>query len=614
MSGAATPHSPSDPSDKSSTDPFLWSKGGSLSHTLKETNFSVEPPGYLDESHEFHDPFSDLNLFLARKIKEEMGSFGEGKKWSSKIQQLLIEKITPEFQKKFPKYRLGVSALKKTWEKILHYSQQLQDEKEAMTQDGKLNISFFIKENLKQYSSQKRPSDLHPYHWANKLALKISECIATLEGVRPKTLELTKLTWAVQRHLIKEEVRSPYDEHDKADKLIVKMMLEIIAKEPKISQVELEHAIKEAVLSLHQLPSFSSNDKMTAVISSLLAEKLYATSLFHSKFLSHQKEAISHFIERQITLCKTAYPKIQHIELVRRVVALYALASHLPKTLSQDEVRSAIDACYPVLKSQKPAYPQALYAFIAAESVLMKTEEYCHCANFVKEAIASAYQEAALLPHLNGKESEILELVIWKILSESEETLKELPYLVGHRIEEEIAGILIENPTLNFGGIVHLTVQFFQKAKELSLSKKWEQLEGKIHIWSQQGDLVLRTIQFDQDSPLLKLVTEKWKKSNGAHQNIDAFVSEISLAYLKQYPQLSIYLPQLTLRIMIFYKHVYYTLSSGGISSFEAYLKWHMLELKSAESQLSHKEITARLKEISEKCVPLLPFDSALIA
>src|SRR5690349_12361372 len=104
MSGAATPHSPSDPSDKSPTDPFLWSKGGSLSHTLKETNFSMEPPGYLDESHEFHDPFSDLNLFLSQKIKEVMSSLGEGKKWSSKIQQLLIEKITPEFQKKFPKY------------------------------------------------------------------------------------------------------------------------------------------------------------------------------------------------------------------------------------------------------------------------------------------------------------------------------------------------------------------------------------------------------------------------------------------------------------------------------------------------------------------------------
>jgi len=104
----------------------------------------------VDDSPDFHDPFSDLNLFLSQKIMQEMRESGFAKKWCVKIQEELIEKITPEFQKKFPQYRLGISALRKTWEKIAYYSQQIRHQKEAITQDGKLNIHFFIKENLKQ--------------------------------------------------------------------------------------------------------------------------------------------------------------------------------------------------------------------------------------------------------------------------------------------------------------------------------------------------------------------------------------------------------------------------------------------------------------------------------
>src|SRR5579871_6855290 len=131
----------------------------------------------IDESPEFYDPFSDLNLFLSQKIKQEMQHCGSSKKWSLKIQDELILKIAPEFQEKFPKYRLGVSALKKTWDKIAYYSEQIQHQKEALTQDGKLNIHFFIKENLKNYTALKNPIHLHPSHYAHQLAMKTSECI-----------------------------------------------------------------------------------------------------------------------------------------------------------------------------------------------------------------------------------------------------------------------------------------------------------------------------------------------------------------------------------------------------------------------------------------------------
>ena len=73
------------------------------------------------------------------------------KKWTLKFQENLIHKITPEFRKKFPHYRLGVMALKKTWEKVIYYTQQIEGHTEALSKDGSLNIAFFIKENLKSF-------------------------------------------------------------------------------------------------------------------------------------------------------------------------------------------------------------------------------------------------------------------------------------------------------------------------------------------------------------------------------------------------------------------------------------------------------------------------------
>ena len=59
----------------------------------------------------------------------------------------------------------------------------------------------------------------------------MSECIAVVDGIRPKLDQLTRTIWSLQRHLIPklspEHFKSPYDENEKVDKLIVKAILEI---------------------------------------------------------------------------------------------------------------------------------------------------------------------------------------------------------------------------------------------------------------------------------------------------------------------------------------------------------------------------------------------------
>jgi len=610
MTGTKIPD-PSSDNFWSSSQKFVTASIGINNKKDKEDIFS-EFLSSVDESPEFYDPYSDLNLFLSQKIKQEMQHCGSSKKWSLKLQEDLIFRIAPDFQKKFPQYRLGVSALKKAWEKITYYSQQIQHQKEAITQDGKLNIHFFIKENLKNYITLKGPIHLHPSHFAHQLAMKMSECIATIDGIRPELEQLTKMIWSIQRHLLAGEVeqyKSPYDEYDKIDSLIVRSILEITAKDPQIGYNELEHKVKNVLLSLHELPSFSSLDHMQCNIAALLAEKLYASSPLHTLFFTEQKNAINHFIRRHTSLCKVAIPHPQLSELVRRIIALYTLASNLPKVLSENSFKEAVLATYPESSGTRPDLPQALYAFISAELVLMKSEEFCRSPSYVAEAIWSAYQEATLLPMLHGKDSDILEIAIWKSLSETEGLLEKLPYRIGQRIEEEIANILIENPSRTFSALVQDTVQFFKRMKDLVQIKQWNEIEKKIHIWAIQGDMLCRWIRLDPESTLLRMICQKWKDQPSLLPH-HTFVSEICQAYLKNYPELALYAGQLALRVWILYKYAWYHLfGTNAESSLDRFLKWHSCALLFSGTTLDHDHLVHQLEEIVRKTVPLIPFD-----
>ncbi len=225
--------------------------------TLRRVTLGTQFTDSVDEAPEFHNPYSELNLFLSQKIKQEMRHCSNSKKWSVKLQDELIHKITPEFEKRFPHYRLGLSALKKTWEKVSYYSEQMQEQKEALTQDGKLNIPFLIKENLRRFSSAKNTCQLHPYHYAHQLALKMSECIAIIDGAHPKVDQLTQAIWSIHRHLIPkldpEQLKTPYDDYDKIDKLIVKKILEFTAQNPRISQNDLSFCLRQFFKHLSQL-------------------------------------------------------------------------------------------------------------------------------------------------------------------------------------------------------------------------------------------------------------------------------------------------------------------------------------------------------------------------
>lgn len=591
----------------------FWKEKTAARFSTKKSLFVKEC--FIDEAPDFHDPFSELNLFLSQKVKQEMRHCGNSKKWSVKLQEELLDKITPEFQQKFPKYRLGVSVLKKTWEKVAFYSHQIQDQKEALTQAGKLNITFFIKENLKSLPQLKNTCHVHPYHFAHQLALKMGECIATVDGIRPKLDELARMIWSIQRHLIPnlsaQHFKSPYDEYDKIDKLIVKTILDVTAKHPHLSQTELTFHVKESLQYLHDMPNFSSIEKLTCNLSAILAEKLYPNSLFQNMFVSEEKQAIIQFLKTQIDLCKRSALKIEHNEIIRRITSLYSLASQLPKNLSDEQILSAVEAVYPNAKEKRPDFPQSLYAFISAENLLMKNDAFCHSFEYVKNLILEAYQEARLLPDLKGNEKGVLEIVIWKILSESEGILDQLPYRIGQKIEEELATILIDDPDLPFSNVIQEVIGFFKKTDELSLHKSASEIDHKIRIWTMQSDMLLRWVHLNHETPLLKLIVQKWKELKDAGTlSYDQFVSEVCRAYLQKYPRLAAYAPHVISRIWTLFKYTWYTLfNRPEESSFERFIKWHGSYLQSCAFSGDKEQILKQLEELCKKMVPLIPFD-----
>jgi len=600
--------------DNHSSKSGVFSTPSSLSLNRKKNRLSHQDLLHsVDESPEFHDPYSDLSLFLSNVIKKEMKDIDPSFRWSSQIQEELISKITPEFQKNFPQYRLGVTAVKKIWNKISFYTRQIQGKSEAIDKNGKLNINFFIKENLRQYFGQKAVSFLTPYQCAYQIASKMSECIATLDGTKPKLDLLTQTIWALQKHLLNssplKESKTPYDEFDKIDKLIVKTILEITAKHPQIALNELEHKTKEALQSLHDLPDFSSTDKITCNVSAILSEKLYSTSSFHFLFFAEQKEAVSDFIKKHSALYKDTIAMPGLPDLVRRIIALYTLASQMPKDVPSPLFNEAVEAIQNSSK-KRPEIAQSVYAFISAEFLLLNTLSRSYSQEAIKETLFDAYQKALLLPSLQQLGKEQLEVIIWKLLSETEGFLEKLPYRIGQKIEEEIAGILIDNPSKSFSSIVHETVRFFKQVKELTVTTKWNDADKKIHLWCIQNDMLCRSIRLNSETPLAQMIKEKFPAREALPACHSSLITEVCHDFLKKFPSTIIYLGQLSSKAWILYKYMWFTtFSKEEESSLDRFLKWHIPFL--SRNNATQEELLKQLEELCKKCLPLIPFDPA---
>lgn len=570
----------------------------------------------LDDSDDFYDPFSDLNLFLSKKIKKEIEANGSLKKWSSKIEANLLAKILPEFKKNFPKYRLGASALKKVWAKVEYFYEKLLSQKGAITKSGDINLKCIIRKNVKTCSFSK---DLPPYVPAHQIAVNISECIATVEGKKTKLEHLTRVIWAVQKHLIKNlpstNAKSPYEQYNTLDKLIVKTLVEVNASSPGLNFEQLKIEILNKIKLFQKVKALLKNHELTLSLSTLLAKKLSLRSDISKPYPIERKQNIESFIRFQFKLSKTntfLSKKSQKVELVQRLLALCSIAKSLPKNISQNCIKRCIDYLHSQALGKDitvcPVAPQSLFLFLNAQMHLMSETKTFTNLNAVYEDLFQAYSKATKLPFLSDVKYDQFEIFIWRVFDREEKILSQIDLETAQTLETEIANIFIDNPKFTFQEIIQSSLQFFKKMLDLPLSNKenplfTETLTEKIEVWAVQNDMVCRWMYLNEKNPLFMLLLKESKnlKTDKPH---DTLVDELTAKAEKMYPGLSLFEDQLRIRIWIFYKQLWYT-CNRSIPAYESFLKWHIPPFSNKLSPFNIKE----LKEIVQNKLPYTPFN-----
>ena len=536
------------------------------------------------------DPFSDVSLFLAGKVRTEVQKHGGTKGWSSRIQSELLEKILPEFRQAFPKTRLGTSTLKRVWDKVSLFYGKLQGE-EALRGDGKLDIEYVIRENLRRKEATYLPDSLPPYHYAHRVALKVGEYIATLEGTKPRTHALTKLIWSVQKHLITDlparKAKSAYEEYDTLDKFIVKTMLEVSSSEKCKTQAEIAGEITRRLTAEKSTYEMHSEEHLYSLCAQSLAKARSCNIVSQLK----------PFIAMQRNLCHAGEPNTDaaDIETAQRVLALYPLLTSLPKNASET-LKQSITHIYKTLYGEEceldTPIDHATYTFINAEIHFLSRKEGFETYEQIEEIILKTISLSKNLPKWSEDLTEILEIACWQLIDDTEK---------NPVIERTLGNIIIEAPHISFQTAIYQTLHTLRSvADHLALNDRYF---DKLEMWTMQNDMATRWIHFDTTSPLATLIATTWKKLKLKETTVchKAFIETILQNFLAKNPSLSPYQSLLREKITILYKHLWYhTFTAPEESTYDRFCKWHTAAQKK-------KSLPTKLQEITSALLPLLP-------
>jgi len=571
----------------------------------------------IDETEDFHDPFSDLSLFLSKKIKNEVEKHGSSRQWSHKIQQDLLSRILPEFTLKFPKYRIGLAAIKKVWEKVSYYYGKVHTHADALQSNGKLNIGFMIKENLKGYPFASMAGLPH-YTTAHQIAVRISECVATLEGTRPKLERLTKIVWATQKHLIKDlpaqQSKHAHEEYDHIDKLIIKLILETTSHEPLIRQKDLEEVVRNKIMFLKNITQKYSSETLYYHFASLLSKYLYPSLSLHHLLNSEEKQKLRLFIDTQLSLVRGAKEPSytsRIVETVQRILALYPLATSLPHNLSEETIRACI--AYGYAKEMHlplppcPQAPASLMAFIHAEIHFLKRKEEMKDAKTVESILMKTLSTARALPVWRDQCADELEILIWHLYQpRSLDAPQERDFFTY-----EVESLLIEFPEHSFKNMLYHVLSFFKKLQKTLCNTEatpslWEEIDHKIYLWSIQNDMLCRWIHFDPNNCLLKIIHSLW--STHKEENHGQFMQQVLKEFIKKNPQLPCSERVLQDRITLLYKYFWYhDLSRSEESSLDRFIKWHTQDICLHHKTFCSEDKITLLESRITNLLPLTP-------
>ncbi len=354
------------------------------------------------------------NLFLTQSIKEEMRQCNSSAVLSEDLQEDLLARISPEFKKRFPKRHLGVSTLKQAWEKRSALCTQLKDSDEALTKEGKLNISFLIKENLRRVQSLPSTCNQHPHHFAHQLAMKMGECIAVYDGVRPKLEELTKTIWSLQRHLMphlcEQHESFPSDENKPIDRLIVKLQLETLAKYPETSQAELAFHIEKRVKEIEAVTTKYAPSHIEKMLKALYADTCHHPSLRMEKTLEMVPYSVAKCMKRELSSILLTSPLAPSESIIQETLQFFKSSTCVIATTGPEELERKIHNWTIqgdlILRFIQLSHSSALYQEVYASWKKQKPEDVTNFITKVSKDFLEKY------PQLIGYAKEV-ELRSW---------------------------------------------------------------------------------------------------------------------------------------------------------------------------------------------------------
>jgi hypothetical protein len=581
-----------------------------------ETKQALHRHGYLypvEEANDFHDPFSELSLFLSKRLKKEIVKDSQPKRWSQNIEKTLLAEVLPEFREHFPHYRLGISALKKTWEKIHYYLKHL-EKHYAYSQNGKLDISYLIRENLSVFFEKSLPSSHISFHFAHHITGKISECIAAIDGISIEKSKLTKVIWAMQKQLIPsfDKANSPYELIDTLDKLLIRFQLEIISEHPLLSQEELQEKLSIKIKSLLSINRIRNFRELTPQISSIIADKMYPCSPLHSFYPKDSLTQIEEFIKKEYALFLEGENKTSaqsRLSFVRRILFVLRLKGSLDRDSAYSGLKSAIEYIYSLRSCDfnlgKPVIRREIFYFINQEILLAEKNGIVNVKNYLLTSLLSIFDRMQDLPNFPLEKIDMLEVVIWKNIKDDLQDSWKIPTHLISTIEDEIASLYLDKQDSAFLDIVDISIKHLKKISELEVSD----LNDRVHYWSIQNLTLACHLKFSENHSIFKLLLEEMKTLHLKNLPHDEIIEIITKKFIKKHPGLAPWKKTIKKRVCLYYLHYFfYYLKEKNETPFDRFQKWHLYNLMHNKQSVFKEFYLAELSSITKSLLPYIPF------
>lgn len=556
----------------------------------------------VDEMEEFQDPLSDLNVFLCKKIHEVMHKKGGIKNWNHQIEKDVLQRILPEFKVKFPYYRLGMAALKRTWEKISYYQKKVVY-REAYQADGKLNIHYLIRENIRSYQQNYTESSHYFYDQIPSLANNLCECMAILEGKQPNLQRLTRTVWSAQQHLLSPSTLKTMpmqEEADSFDRFLCQRMLHYIYQNRSLSYEKLKDLLQSNCLHLFQSDFFNSMEKLATILSIILSKSYIDRGHFHKS----TKIAVSTYISNHIYRIYRgkSNSSITYLSFVQNMISIFSLIPSLPKNYDISRLRTAIRLIMQEKSrsflSYFPNFDPTLYAFIKIESVLLKERKKCSSKEQIEEEILRSYTELCNIS-IELIDRQTLEIVLWESLDKALHISQSILPEIQESLLIAIDDTIIDQPKSTFAERVRTTTYRLQEVQKCIVDE--ETVKEKTEYFCLQNEMACRFIPIEKEHYLWEFLQKSVAK--GLYKKKKQIIKEVVKMSLSLYPILSNCMEQLLFRIEMLYTHFWYQESCKTKNTLSAFIQ-RQNEFITA-NPCDKKKI---LRERITRLLPITPF------